>query len=78
MYEPYDTSGYAAYLEIRDPVLGWPSPAKFEKKGRDRSGKAGAKGTQEYDAKGARVSPALSRSGRTPVRFRVWGLVRLV
>ena len=58
MYEPYDTSGYAAYLEIRDPVLGWPSPAKFEKKGRDRSGKAGAKGTQEYDAKGARVSPA--------------------
>jgi len=39
-----DLTGYAKYLQERDQVLGWPSPAVF--------------GTGEYDVSGSRVVPA--------------------
>jgi hypothetical protein len=39
-----DISGYAEYLEARDPVLGWPSPKAF--------------GQGEFDASGSRIVPA--------------------
>jgi hypothetical protein len=48
LVEPQDQSGtfthdYEAYLELRDPIVGWPSPRLF--------------GTGEYDIKGSRISP---------------------
>ena len=39
-----DTSGYAEYLESRDPILGWPAPASF--------------GQGEFDLSGSRIVPA--------------------
>ncbi len=39
-----DVSGYAEYLQIRDPLLGWPSPDIY--------------GTGEYDVAGSRIVPA--------------------
>jgi len=39
-----DVTGYAEYLKIRDPILGWPSPDIY--------------GTGEYDISGSRVVPA--------------------
>jgi len=44
LVERPDLSGYAEYLQIRDPVLGWPSPGIY--------------GTGEYDVSGSRVVPA--------------------
>ena len=40
---PPDLTGYAEYLENRDPVLGWPGPAAF--------------GNGEYDISGSRIVP---------------------
>jgi len=39
-----DVDGYEEYLQIRDPVLGWPSPEVF--------------GSGEYDISGSRVVPS--------------------
>lgn len=39
-----DASGYDEYLQIRDPLLGWPSPENF--------------GTGEFDSSGSRIVPA--------------------
>ena len=41
---PPDTSGYAKYLESRDPILGWPAPAFC--------------GQGEFDLSGSRIVPA--------------------
>jgi hypothetical protein len=52
IYLPPDAAGYEHYLQVRDPVLGWPSPQEF--------------GAGRYDAKGARVSPAFPDSSARP------------
>ena len=49
LYFPEDVGGYSAYLESRDPVLGWPSREEF--------------GHGEYDVTGSRLIPAYPAPG---------------
>jgi lysophospholipase L1-like esterase len=47
---------YRTYLEVRDPVLGWPSPSEFGKSERDRRGTRVSPAFPETDGSGALVS----------------------
>jgi hypothetical protein len=53
-YKPVPGGDYEGYLSRRDTLLGWPSP--------------GAYGSGEYEATGARISPAFPNpEKKTPV-----------
>lgn len=52
-YDPQSSDGFAEYVAIRDPVLGWPSPTSF--------------GTGELDGSGSRVTPAFPDPGEACV-----------
>jgi len=60
---PLEHHAYEEYMRLRDPVLGWPAPAKF--------------GEGEYDESGARWSPAFPEPGGACVSLYgdsfVWG-----
>lgn len=53
VYRPYTPRGVADYLQVRDPLLGWPSPRAF--------------GTAPLDLSGARLLPAFPQPGKACV-----------
>ncbi|TVQ74959.1 MAG: hypothetical protein EA380_11780 [Phycisphaeraceae bacterium] len=71
-YHPRYESTYAEYLELRDPVVGWPMPASFGAGavvlGEDREVFGGGR-----DEVGARISPNFPDRIATPPRISVYG-----
>ena len=53
VYQPLAPRGVAHYLQVRDPLLGWPSPQAF--------------GTAPLDSSGARLLPAFPQPGKACV-----------
>lgn len=53
VYRPLAPRGVAQYLQVRDPLLGWPSPQAF--------------GTEPVDPSGARLLPAFPQPGKACV-----------
>ncbi len=58
-YDPHGTEGYAKYLRVRDPVLGWPQVTE--------------PGTGELDARGARIVPSFPDPSASPACVAVFG-----
>jgi hypothetical protein len=59
LYDPPPHDRYAHYLEIRDPVLGWPGPDSFPDANRDVTG--------------SRITPAFPDPARHPTRVSLYG-----
>jgi len=59
LYQPFSAGSYAEYLEMRDPILGWPAPTSF--------------GTGTWDSSGSRIIPAFSDPKRHPECVSLYG-----
>jgi len=59
LYQPFSAGSYAEYLEMRDPILGWPAPTSF--------------GTGTWDSSGSRIIPAFPDPKRHPECVSLYG-----